>query len=346
MCLKSTVQYYTSRDTPVSACFLDLSKAFDLVSYDILWQKLTNETSVPEDLIEILKFWYGNQINSVRWAGVHSGEYRLECGVRQGGLSSPRLFNLYVNQLMDELNNAYVGCSVDGKSINNISYADDMVLLSPSMSALQELLDICDRYSVRHGLRYNGKKSEVLVFKAGRKSYKTVPPVTLGGEPLRVTKTFKYLGHWVTEDLKDDLDIERERRALAVRGNMLARRFARCNKDVKKTLFKAFCQSFYTCSLWASYTQRAYNALRIQYNNVFRMLMGLPRHCSASGMFAEAHTDDFFAIIRNRSASLMQRLCGSTNSILKTLAGKIDAPLLMHWNGLHVEATDAEKWCI
>ncbi|XP_063634827.1 uncharacterized protein LOC134805455 [Cydia splendana] len=48
--------------------------------------------------------------------------------------------------------------------------------------------------------------------------------------------------------------------------------------------------------LWINYTNKAYSALRVLYNNAFRMLMGLPRYCSASGMFAEAHTDDFRAI--------------------------------------------------
>ncbi|CAH2208000.1 jg25018, partial [Pararge aegeria aegeria] len=40
------------------------------------------------------------------------------------------------------------------------------------------------------------------------------------------------------------------------------------------------------------------------------MLLGLPRYCSASEMFAMAHTDDFFAIRRNRIASLMKRTWG------------------------------------
>jgi hypothetical protein len=37
LCLKHTVGYYAKRGTPVYACFLDLSKAFDLVAYDVLW---------------------------------------------------------------------------------------------------------------------------------------------------------------------------------------------------------------------------------------------------------------------------------------------------------------------
>ncbi|KAJ0183310.1 hypothetical protein K1T71_001286 [Dendrolimus kikuchii] len=68
-----------TRRTSVYACFLDLSKAFDLVAYDLLWNKL-GDAGVPTDLVSILKFWYSNQTNQVRWAGTLSDEYRLECG--------------------------------------------------------------------------------------------------------------------------------------------------------------------------------------------------------------------------------------------------------------------------
>ncbi|CAH2208039.1 jg7011, partial [Pararge aegeria aegeria] len=122
----------------------------------------------------------------------------------------------------------------------------------------------------------------------------------------------------VTERLDDDSDIERERRALSVRGNMLARRFARCTTQVKLALFRAYCQSFYTCSLWTHYTQRTYSALRVQYNNVLRAVLKKPRRCSASEMFAEARVDDFYAIIRKRAASMMSRLVSSTNTLLST----------------------------
>ncbi|PZC79703.1 hypothetical protein B5X24_HaOG216011 [Helicoverpa armigera] len=91
--LKHTVKYYTDRRTPVYACFLDLSKAFDLVAYDVLWKKLAG-TGVPPELASVLRYWYLHQENRVKWAGELSDPSRLECGVRQGGLSSPLLFNL------------------------------------------------------------------------------------------------------------------------------------------------------------------------------------------------------------------------------------------------------------
>ncbi|XP_022827624.1 uncharacterized protein LOC111357240 [Spodoptera litura] len=210
-----------------------------------------------------------------------------------------------------------------------------MVLLSPSISSMMSLLNICEKYAEAHGLRYNVRKSEVLVFKAGTKTYPIATQLKLCGSPLKQVTSFKYLGHWVSEDLRDGLDIERERRALAVRCNMLARRFAKCSTDVKITLFKAYCQSFYTCGLWVDYTRRAYNALRVQYNNAFRVLVGLPRYCSASGMFAEAGVDGFHAIIRKRCASIMHRVRVIPNSILKTIADKWDSPILGHWIRLH-----------
>lgn len=56
-------------------------------------------------------------------------------------LTFPTLFNLYIDRLVGELSSAMVGCSVDGRMINNISYGDNMVLLSPSICGLRKLLE-------------------------------------------------------------------------------------------------------------------------------------------------------------------------------------------------------------
>ena len=69
-----------------------------------------------------------------------SVEYGLECGVRQGGLTSPGLFNLYMNGLVYQLSRAGIGCHIDGVCMNNINYADAMALLRPSIGALRKLV--------------------------------------------------------------------------------------------------------------------------------------------------------------------------------------------------------------
>ncbi|XP_013197336.2 uncharacterized protein LOC106140307 [Amyelois transitella] len=212
-----------------------------------------------------------------------------------------------------------------------------MVLLSPSVEALRGLLRVCETFAETHGLSYNTKKSEVMVFNVGRKTTDCPQHIaTLRGIPLKRVTQFKYLGHIVTEDLSDNLDMERERRALAVRCGVVALRFAKCNAEVKVTLFRAFCQTFYTCSLWVNYTARAAGALRVQYNNAFRALMGLPRFCSASGMFANANVDDYYAIIRKRTASLMRRVRCSPNGVMNIIANKLESPIWVHWYELHV----------
>ena len=153
---------------------------------------------------------------------------------------------------------------------------------------------------------------------------------------LRIRFIFNYY-YILTENLKDDVDIERERRALSVRGNMLARRFARCSKEVKMTLFRAFCQSFYTGGLWFHFTQKSYNALRVQYNNAFRALMRLPPYCSASEMFAQAGVDDFFALMRKKSASTVSRMRGSKNGVLKALTARCEGALFARFTELHIK---------
>ncbi|CAH2092698.1 unnamed protein product [Euphydryas editha] len=86
LCLKQTAQYYTIKKTPVYASCLDLSKAFDLAAYDILWMKI-REAGIQPEVISSLKFLYLKQENYVKWGETLSDTYRLECGVRQWGIN-------------------------------------------------------------------------------------------------------------------------------------------------------------------------------------------------------------------------------------------------------------------
>lgn len=112
--------------------------------------------------------------------------------------------------------------------------------------------------------------------------------------------------------------------------------FARGDGNVKTTLCKAFSRTTYTCSLWTSYTKKTVHALRVQYNNGFRMLLGLPRICTALGMFAKARTDSFSAMIRKDTISLMSRVRDSSNSSMFLIWEYSACAMWKQWSSVHM----------
>ena len=63
----------------------------------------------------------------------------------------------------------------------------------------------------------------------------------MAGSQLQYVSSFKYLGHFITVDLKDEMDIAREVRSLYSRCNTLIRKFGNLTLDVKCSLFKTYC---------------------------------------------------------------------------------------------------------
>ena len=70
-------------------------------------------------------------------------------GIRQGGQLSPLLYNVYTDDLNHYLQVTGVWCYVGGALVNAKSYADGMVLLGPTVTALQTLLEVCRAQGVR-----------------------------------------------------------------------------------------------------------------------------------------------------------------------------------------------------
>ena len=78
------------------------------------------------------------------------------------------------------------------------------------------------------------------------------------------------LGHYITHDISDDEDINRQRRTLFVQGNIILLKLM-CSFSVKLTLFRTYCSPMYTAQLWWNYTNLPllnYKLLIIYFFNV------------------------------------------------------------------------------
>ena len=107
--LKETILNYTSSGSDVYACFVDISKAFDSVNHKILMQKLV-KYGIPELFVNLISYWYRNQIVNVRFMSHYSNEWVIGNGVRQGGILSSLFFGIYINSPLENISKMNGGC--------------------------------------------------------------------------------------------------------------------------------------------------------------------------------------------------------------------------------------------
>jgi exonuclease III len=137
--LKQILEFYKCKNSPVYVCFLDASKAFDRINHWSLFRKLIKR-GVNIVLLRLLVYWYRSQQFCIRWGSAISSFFNISNGVRQGGIMSPILFNVYMDDLSKILNDSNVGCCFNGVLCNHLMYADDTCILALSLSALYKLL--------------------------------------------------------------------------------------------------------------------------------------------------------------------------------------------------------------
>jgi Reverse transcriptase (RNA-dependent DNA polymerase) len=99
---------------------------------------------IPTQLLIIFEKWFANAFTCVKWGLHFSVFFKPDCGIRQGGVLSPYLFAIYIDNIVESIINSSLGCHVRGMCVSVILYADDIVLLAPSIDALQKLIFLCE----------------------------------------------------------------------------------------------------------------------------------------------------------------------------------------------------------
>ena len=222
---------------------------------------------------------------------------------------------------------------MNGHLINHIMYADDFVFISPSSAELCQQLRECEKFGMSHDVTYNAKKSAVMIFRYATLKGCSIPEFKLKGVTLHVVATYEYLGNYISDDLSDDDDINRQRRTLYVQGNIILRKFSMCSLEVKLTLFRSYCSPMYGVQLWWNYKKSTLNRLHIAYHNILKLFIGMSKYESTS----------LLCLMYNAASQLymvyrfMCRLDSSVNCILNdilTSSLRFTSRIRKHWNKL------------
>ena len=144
--LKETIDYYTERDSGCYMLMLDASIAFDRVEYVRLFTLLRERALCPV-VLRLIMNMYVNQCIQIKWNCMISEKYGIANGAKQGGVLSLILFGIYMVNLIKRLKDRNIGCKIGNNYVGVFCYADDLTLLSPTLTGLKCMLTICETYA-------------------------------------------------------------------------------------------------------------------------------------------------------------------------------------------------------
>ena len=125
-----------------------------------------------------------------------SNSYCCNIGTRQGDLSSPIIFSLYINDLCNFIrencrNGIFITQEVP--DIFCLMYADDIANCADTAVNLQSQLNCIERFCKETGMCVNLKKTEIIVFR-NRGTLRNYEKLFYGGNPVSTTSVYKYMG--------------------------------------------------------------------------------------------------------------------------------------------------------
>ena len=116
--LKQVVDYYRSNSSPVYICFLDASKAFDRVNYDILCKKLPSR-NLPNVIVYILHVWFSRECFYVKWGQCYLSPFMLQMVCVKEAFYR-HIYLMYINELSIKLNSQFFGFHINSICYNHL----------------------------------------------------------------------------------------------------------------------------------------------------------------------------------------------------------------------------------
>jgi exonuclease III len=303
--------YFNFSGSSVFMCGLDAEGAFDAIPHPVLFCKAMDY--IDDMNWKLLYNWYDNISVQVKWNGL--GNVINVCkGTRQGGLTSPLLFNMFYKDLVDEIAAHDGGISISSERFNIFCYADDILLASTTVTGLQTLISCAVNYISRHGLRFNPSKSKCVIY--GKNPFTVTPKWFIDNCELQLVENIEYLGTYLGNGCGNE---HVNHRTSSCRKSFFSLQGAGLcnyglNVDTALYVFKATCRSviLYGCdAIYLSNVQR--NALDKLQAKLVKCLVGLGPKYRTSPLLNALKIHSISKVIDVNNISLLHNIM-KTNS--------------------------------
>jgi exonuclease III len=332
--LRDKIAHGFNKGETTLACFLDIRKAFDSVWTEGLRHKL-RRLSIDHHIAKLIGNFLENRTATVLVNKHSSHHIPVERGVPQGTKLGPRLYNIYTaDQPTPQEENMAV-----------IQYADDTAVISTERNplraadALQSYLIDLEEFYNRWKISVNGSKSELVLFKPHISIRQTHAikrgkqiSVNIGGELLKPTKSVKYLGIILDDDLKFGAHIQHNIKKTKIAYGMLIPLLNHVNlsKKCKETMYKMLIRPvmLYGALVWVSSKPTSLERMAVCERKIIRRITGLyrranKRYYSNKTLYENCNIRPFQEYLKDCVKAQKTRFREHNNELIKQLNRKV-----------------------
>ena len=308
--INETIRKYNSKHTPVYVCSLDAEKAFDSCNWHQLFVKLRSKGILPNSILRFLIGLYQHGDAKIKYQNTTSSAFLLSQGVRQGSILSPYLYNIYTEDILKEIRDLNIGTFLDpGINTSIIAFADDLILLSPNLKHLQQMLSLCESYGQATGLKFNSKKTQFVI--SGDCPFQH-PTVIINDKEVKPQPTLKHLGFlWDTKLRKITLAGHQENRISelwAVTFSLIASGIRKMHPNIIANIFRSIVLPKVLYGMELTVTSKPFlERLNRQCRSAFKNLLGYSKF-GANDLNKLYKLADITPFIENRKISLLAQL--------------------------------------
>ena len=149
--------------------FIDFRKAYDHINRTLLFLKLQN-MGIQGLFYENLKRLHKSTSYMIKVENGYLDPIKSDMGLLQGGILSPKLFNLYIDDIKDIFNEKCDPVNLYDTKLSHLLYADDLIIISNTEQGLRQSLTNLENYCTQWKLEVNISKTKIMIFnKSGRK---------------------------------------------------------------------------------------------------------------------------------------------------------------------------------
>jgi len=201
--LSALIQKYISKPKGRFYCiFIDFAKAFDCINHTRLWFALTRY-GIEGKFLNVFKSMYSNLKSCVKTENGLTEFFKCTIGTRQGCISSPLIFSLFLNDLTLYLRQECdrgIFVSNEIPDLLALLYADDVSSFNDTVLQLQKQLDMISTFCDFVEMKINLDKTKIIVFRNGG-YLRQCEKWFYKGNPIEVVSFYKYLGMYMTPKL-------------------------------------------------------------------------------------------------------------------------------------------------